>query len=69
MLKKEGLEKIKTVGEKFDPNFHEALLEEESEKEEGTILEELEPGYRLGERVVKYPKVKVAKGKANKQVG
>ncbi len=61
LLKKEGLEKIATVGEKFDPSFHEAMLEEESEKEEGTILEELEPGYRIGERVVKYPKVKVAK--------
>ena len=61
LLKKEGLEKIKTVGEKFDPNFHEALLEEESNEEEGIILAELEAGYRLGDRVIKYPKVKVAK--------
>ncbi|MBI2448297.1 nucleotide exchange factor GrpE [Candidatus Microgenomates bacterium] len=61
LLKKEGLEKMITVGQKFDPNLHEALLEEESEGEEGMILEEFEPGYRIGERVVKYPRVKVAK--------
>ena len=60
---KEGLERIKTVGEKFDPNLHEAMLEEESDKEDGIILEEFEPGYRIGERVIKYPKVKVSKKK------
>ena len=68
LLKKEGLEKMATVGQKFDPTLHEAILEEESEKEEGTILEELEPGYKIDERVVKYPRVKVAKQKADKQV-
>lgn len=48
---------IKCVGEKFDPNFHEALLTEEGEKD--IILEELEPGYMLGDRVLKAAKVKV----------
>ena len=60
---KEGLEKVKTVGEKFDPNLHEAMLEEETDGPEGVILEEFEPGYRVGERVIKYPKVKVSKKK------
>lgn len=63
-FKKEGLERIMTVGEKFDPNMHEAMLEEETDGEEGLILEEFEPGYKIGERVIKYPKVKVSKKKA-----
>jgi molecular chaperone GrpE len=62
-FKKEGLEKVKTIGEKFDPTLHEAMLEEETEGEGGVILEEFEPGYRIGERVIKYPKVKVSKKK------
>jgi len=60
-FKKEGVEKIKTIGEKFDPNIHEAMLEEISDDEEGIILDEFEPGYRVGEKVIKYPKVKVSK--------
>jgi molecular chaperone GrpE len=60
-FKKEGLEKVATVGEKFDPNLHEAMLEEETEGPEGIILEEFEPGYKISERVIKYPKVKVSK--------
>lgn len=63
-FKKEGLEKVKTIGEKFDPVMHEAMLEEETDGEEGVILEEFEPGYRIGERVIKYPKVKVSKKKS-----
>ena len=62
-LKQEGVEKVKTVGEKFDPCFHEAMLEEESDGDGGIILEELEPGWKMGERVIKYPRVKVSKKK------
>lgn len=62
-FRKEGLEKVKTVGEKFDPNLHEAMLEAEDNGPEGIILEEFEPGYRIGDRVIKYPKVKVSKKK------
>jgi len=62
-FKKEGIIRIETVGEKFDPNLHEAMLEEDSEGPEGIILEEFEPGYRIGKRVIKYPKVKVSKKK------
>lgn len=62
-FRKEGLEKVKTVGEKFDPASHEAMLEAEDDGPEGIILEEFEPGYRIGERVIKYPKVKVSKKK------
>jgi molecular chaperone GrpE len=48
---------IKCVGEKFDPNLHEALLTDKGEKD--IVLEELEPGYMLGDRVLKAAKVKV----------
>jgi len=62
-FKKEGVIRIETVGQKFDPNLHEAMLEEESTQPEGIILDEFEPGYKIGERVIKYPKVKVSKKK------
>lgn len=61
---KEGLEKVKTVGEKFNPELHEAMLEEETDSEGGVILEEFEPGYSIGGKIIKYPKVKVSKKKA-----
>lgn len=60
MLEKEGLRKIDTEG-KFNPNLHEVLLKEESDKEEDTILEELQKGYMLGDKVLRYSKVKVSK--------
>ena len=55
-----GLDKIKTVGEPFNPNFHEALLSGDGPKD--IILQELESGYRLGDKVVKVAKVIVGKG-------
>jgi len=57
ILNQYNVVKIKTIGEKFDPNMHEALLTGEGEKD--IILEELEPGYMLGDRVLKASKVKV----------
>ncbi|MCF7798604.1 nucleotide exchange factor GrpE [Candidatus Woesearchaeota archaeon] len=56
-----GLERIKTVGEKFDPYQHEALLAEQSKKEENSILEELQSGYKVKDVVIRTAKVKVAK--------
>lgn len=56
-----GLERIKTVGEQFDPNLHEALLTEESDKESHTILEELQAGYQVKGKIIRTAKVKVAK--------
>ncbi|RLE37973.1 nucleotide exchange factor GrpE [Candidatus Woesearchaeota archaeon] len=62
LLEAEGLKPIKTEG-KFDPYYHEALLSEESDKEEGTNLEELQRGYMLNDEVIRVAKVKVAKKK------
>ena len=52
---------MKTVGEKFSPEFHEAVEVVESEKESGIILEELRRGYILNGKVIRAAKVKVAK--------
>ena len=63
-LEKEGLKEIIAKGEKFDPNFHEAVSQMESEQEEGTILEEISKGYILNGKVIKHSQVVVAKGKS-----
>ena len=62
LLKSNGLEEIKSVGESFDPNFHEALMQREEEgKESGLILEEVQKGYRLNGRVIRAAKVIISK--------
>ncbi|HDQ59604.1 MAG TPA: nucleotide exchange factor GrpE [Candidatus Woesearchaeota archaeon] len=58
-----GLKHIECEGKKFDPYYHEAMLSEESEKPEGTVLEELQKGYTLNSSVIRHSKVKVAKNK------
>lgn len=61
LLKSKGLEEIKSIGEKFNPEFHEAVEIVESEKSEGEILEEVQKGYTLNGAVIRTAKVKVAK--------
>jgi molecular chaperone GrpE len=66
-LQAQGVSTIPAVGEKFDPSKHEAIASEESdEHEEGTIVEEMQPGYRLHERVLRPTLVKVAHPRALK---
>jgi molecular chaperone GrpE len=61
-LKKYGVEEIKSVGEKFDPVFHEVVEEIETDKfETGTIVEEIQKGYKINGRVLRPARVKVAK--------
>jgi len=60
MLEAEGLKPIKATGEKFDPYRHEVLIKEESEKPEGTILEEFQKGYMLNDKVLRFSKVKIS---------
>lgn len=66
-LKTEGLRPIECVNEKFDPYRHEVLLKQESEKEEDTVLEELQKGYMLGCMCLRPSKVKVSKPRLQKQ--
>lgn len=62
VLKQHGVEEIKTVGEKFDPNLHEAGGEEAVEgKQSGEIIREVSGGYRMGGKVIRAARVIVAK--------
>jgi molecular chaperone GrpE len=57
-----GVEEIEALGNKFDPNFHEAVMTEEDEtQEEGTVLEVLQKGYKLEGRIIRPAMVKVNK--------
>ena len=57
-----GVERIKTVGEAFDPNLHEAVSMEEGEGDQEIVSEELQPGYKLGDDVIRHAMVRVKQG-------
>lgn len=60
-LTKLGLEQIKSVGEQFDPNIHEAVMQTPTEEHpEDTVINELQKGYKLGEKVLRPAMVAVA---------
>jgi len=58
-LEREGLAEIETSG-KFDPHVHEALLSQPSDADEGNVIEVLQKGYRLGDRVLRPARVVVS---------
>jgi molecular chaperone GrpE len=62
LLAREGVVRINGVGSQFDPAVHEAALKVPSEREEGTIIEEIRSGYTLKGRVLRPSIVKVAEG-------
>ena len=64
-LKKQGLKSIESIGQKFDPNFHEALLHAPGKKD--VVIEELEKGYLLNDKVLRPSKVKVGNGEKLKK--
>jgi molecular chaperone GrpE len=59
VLQKEGLTEIATHG-RFDPHVHEALLSQPSDEEEGTVIEVVQKGYKLGDHVLRPARVVVA---------
>jgi molecular chaperone GrpE len=61
ILEESGLKRIDAIGKKFDPYYHDVLMRENSEKEDGIVIEELQPGYMLREKVIRHSKVKIAK--------
>jgi len=61
MLAKEGLQPIKATGTQFNPELHEAMLVEESDEKDNTVIEELQKGYTLNEKVIRTAKVKISK--------
>ena len=63
ILSKFSISKINSMDKEFDPNYHEALLQQESEIEEGKIVEEYEKGYLYHDKIIRHAKVVVSKGK------
>ena len=61
MLTREGLVEVETEG-LFDPHTQEALLSQPSDEPEGTVIQVLQPGYKLGDRVLRPARVVVSSG-------
>lgn len=65
ILEKHGVRRLDPLGEKFDPNFHQAMFElSNPEVPAGTVAQVMQPGYAIGERVLRPALVAVAKGAA-----
>ncbi len=61
-LKKYGIEEMKTIGQKFDPNFHEVVEQiEMKEKQSNVIVEEIQKGYTFQGKVIRAARIKVVK--------
>jgi molecular chaperone GrpE len=62
-LEKHGVKKLNPMGERFDPNFHEALFElPDPSVPNGTVTQVVEPGYAIGSRPLRPAKVGIARG-------
>ena len=67
ILKKNNIELIKSIGKKLDPNLHQAMLEiEDNSKESGTIVQEIQKGFLMKERLLRPSLVGVSKKKLEK---
>jgi len=63
VLEKHGVKKLEPAGQKFDPNFHQAMYEVPDESvPSGTVVQVVQPGYTIGERVLRPALVAVSKG-------
>jgi molecular chaperone GrpE len=62
VLESEGVTPINALGQDFDPNFHEAVIYEAAEGQEGKVIGELQRGYKLRDRVLRPTMVKVGQG-------
>lgn len=63
-LEEVNVRPIDALGQHFDPHLHDAVLTENSDQPEGTVLEVIEPGYKMGRRVLRPAKTRVSKGPA-----
>ena len=67
VFEKNNIKKIEALGKKFDPNLHQAMSEiEDKGAESGIVLQEIQAGYMLGERLLRPALVGVAKGEKSK---
>ena len=62
-LSKNSITKIEALNEDFNPTYHEALLQQESNVEKGKVIEEYEKGYLYHDKIIRHSKVVVSKGK------
>lgn len=61
VLEKEGVKSMEAVGSQFDPNLHEAVMQEQSDQyDDNVVMEEFQKGYLLADRVIRPAMVKVA---------
>ena len=61
VLKKLGAAPVDSLGQRFDPTLHNAIMHtEDPEKGEGEIVEEFQKGFKLGDKVIRFAMVKVA---------
>jgi len=68
IFKKNGIEPINCIDKKFDPNFHQAMLEiDNNTKEPGTVIQEIQRGYMMKERLLRPSLVGVAKKSEKKE--
>ena len=68
IFKKNGIEPINCINKKFDPNFHQAMLEiDGSAKEPGTVVQEIQKGYMMKDRLLRPSLVGVAKKREEKE--
>jgi molecular chaperone GrpE len=62
-LEKNGIRKIEPMGEKFDPNLHQAMYEvPDASVPSGSVVQVIQPGYVIGERILRPAMVAIAKG-------
>lgn len=66
-FERHGLKRVGAVGEAFDPNLHQAVVQTPSEQPAGTVLLVMQPGYVLGDRTLRAAMVSVSAGAANPQ--
>ena len=67
IFKKNGIESIECINKKFDPNFHQSILEvEDNTKEPGTVVQEIQKGYMMKDRLLRPSLVSVTKKREEK---
>ena len=69
IFKKNGIETIECINKKFDPNFHQAMLElEDNTKEAGTVVQEIQKGYMMKDRLLRPSLVGITKKRVEKAI-
>ena len=66
-LESDGLRPIHALGKHFDPYYHDVMLKQKSDKEDGIVLEELQKGYMLNDKILRHSKVKISEKMHSKE--